>query len=158
MSYAFGPMFDDVEGVAVMSRLPIQSVQIVPLAQAAQPRDLHRVGLIVRTGSMTFVATHLGGTDFVSEVQSILAAVQGTTPIVVAGDLNSLPTTPQMRLFAQAGFIDLGAAANMPTIPADAPNQRIDYFWAKGLTAHDMQTLITTASDHRPIVADVSVP
>jgi endonuclease/exonuclease/phosphatase (EEP) superfamily protein YafD len=158
MSYAFGPMFDDVEGVAVLSRLPIQNVQIVPLAQAPKPPDLHRVALIVHAGSITFVATHLGGADFVSEVQSILAAVQGTSPVVVAGDLNSVPTTPQMELFTQAGFSDLGAAANLPTIPADAPNQRIDYLWAKGTTLHEMETLATTASDHRPIVADVSVP
>jgi endonuclease/exonuclease/phosphatase family metal-dependent hydrolase len=157
-TYAFGPMFDDVEGVAILARLPIQSVSIVHLAQAPTPADLHRVALIVSVGGITFVSTHLGGSDFVSEVQSIVSATAGTQPIVVAGDMNSTADTPQMALFRQAGFTDLGAAANEPTVPADAPTIRIDDFWAKGVTPVDMTVVDTTASDHRPIVADITVP
>jgi endonuclease/exonuclease/phosphatase (EEP) superfamily protein YafD len=91
-------------------------------------------------------------------VRSIIDAVGQTRGVIVAGDLNSTPDSPQMQLFAAAGFTDLGAVANANTFPPERPDKRIDYLWGAGVTASTVRTIDTLASDHLPVVADVTVP
>ena len=157
MSYAFAPMLGDVEGVGVLSRLPIEEVRVVRLARSTTAKDLTRVLLMVRTGGVWFCATHLGGDDFPTQTRSIVDAVRGLDRVVVSGDMNSTPDTPQMRVFADAGFADLGAAAGAPTIPVADPKDRIDYLWVSGVTGANVVTPRTSASDHLPVAADVAV-
>ena len=157
MSYAFAPMLGDVEGLAILSRIPIDDVRIIRLSRSTRKADLSRAALVVRAGGLAFVATHLGGDDFVTQVGSIIDGVRGADRVIIAGDLNSTPDSPQMRLFAQAGFTDVGAAANALTSPAGDPVDRIDYLWALGVDVRGVRTIRTTASDHLPVVADVTV-
>jgi len=156
MSFAFGPMVGDVYGLAILSRVPIDEIHVERLART-DTSDIPRVALFVKTAGLTLVATHLGG-DIPSEVRSIIDAVGPTRGVIVAGDLNSTPDSPQMQLFAAAGFTDLGAVANANTFPPDRPYKRIDYLWGAGVTALTVRTIDTLASDHLPVVADVTVP
>jgi endonuclease/exonuclease/phosphatase family metal-dependent hydrolase len=158
MSFAFAPMMGDTYGLAVLSRLPIDDMRVVPLTQAPGSIDVARVALFVRAGGLTLVATHLGGDRIDLEVRSIIEAIGGTRGVIVAGDLNSVPESEAMRLFAQTGFTDLGAAQDAKTFPPSAPDRRIDYLWAVGATATGVRTVSTRASDHLPVVADITVP
>ena len=157
MSFAFAPMLGDVEGVGVLSRFPIEEVRVVRLARSTKAKDLTRVLLLVRTGGVWFGATHLGGDDFATQTRSIADAVRGLDRVVVTGDMNSTPDTPQMRVLADAGLTDLGAAANAPSFPVAAPVTRIDYIWVSGVSGTDVATPRTAASDHLPVVATVAV-
>ncbi|HEY6959548.1 MAG TPA: endonuclease/exonuclease/phosphatase family protein, partial [Candidatus Limnocylindria bacterium] len=157
MSFAFAPMLGDVEGVGVLSRFPIDEVRVVPLARSTRAKDLTRVLLLVRTGGLWFGATHLGGDDFTTQTRSIADAVHGLDRFVVSGDMNSTPETSQMRVLADAGLTDLGAAANAPTFPVADPVDRIDYLWVAGVTGTNVATPRTSASDHLPVIATVAV-
>ena len=77
---------------------------------------------------------------------------------VVAGDLNALPDTPELRLLEGAGFRDLvrDDGADQPTSPATAPRNRVDYAWGIGVTGSQAHTVASNASDHRPVVINVT--
>jgi endonuclease/exonuclease/phosphatase (EEP) superfamily protein YafD len=73
------------------------------------------------------------------------------------GDLNSRPDFPEIKLIADAGFVDSWAQAGQGdgyTFSSDAPYERIDWIWhTPDLVALDIQVPLTTASDHRPLWA-----
>ena len=156
MSFAFAPTIGDVYGLAILSRLPIEETRVVSLARRPGIRDQQRAVLLVRAGGLTFGATHLGGDDIDVQARSILGAVAQTGAVVIAGDMNSLPGSAQMRTLADGGLVDLGSGANAGTVPGH-PELRIDYLWARGVSATSVHTIDTTASDHFPVVADVMV-
>ena len=158
MSYVFGPMLGDVEGVGVLSRVPIDELRVVPLARSSTAKDLRRVAVMVRIGTTWFVTTHLGGDDIPTQVGSIIAATSTFAHVVVTGDLNSEPGTPQMREFADAGFTDLGARDNALTFSPSALAMRIDYVWVRGLDGDAVRTVATRASDHLPVLTTVRLP
>ena len=59
-------------------------------------------------------------------------------------------------------FVDVGSAIGTPpllTYPANDPIKQIDYIWASpDLVYSDFQIQQTTASDHLPIAATISLP
>ena len=77
---------------------------------------------------------------------------------IVAGDLNALPGSAELRLLEDSGFRDLAKAdgADQATIPASDPKQRIDYVWGIGVTGTQAHTVTSTASDHRPLVVTIT--
>jgi endonuclease/exonuclease/phosphatase family metal-dependent hydrolase len=81
---------------------------------------------------------------------------------LLMGDLNSEPSWPEMALPRQAGMVDTWAEVGHDeglTWPADDPFQRIDWIWhSPDLHPLSAQTLVTVASDHRPVVAVFTVP
>jgi endonuclease/exonuclease/phosphatase (EEP) superfamily protein YafD len=83
----------------------------------------------------------------------------GTPSTVLVGDLNSTPDFPEMKLIADAGFVDSWAEVGEGdgyTFSSDAPYERIDWIWhTPDLTAMDIEVLSTTASDHLPLRAVV---
>lgn len=158
MSYAFAPMLGDVEGVGVLSRVPIDEVRVVPLARSTTAKDLRRVALMVRTGDVWFVASHLGGDDIPTQTASIVAATRDLAHVVVTGDFNSVPESAQMRVLADGGFSDLGARGNALTVSPGELVSRIDYVWVRGLSGADVRTVQTAASDHLPVITTVAAP
>lgn len=98
----------------------------------------------------------------------MLAVIDTTrTQLIVFGDLNAMPEAPELsplfqRLHDPCGVA--GASANAAartdryTYPAAAPVRRIDYV----LMSHDLKALRcvvpeTRASDHRPVVVDLTI-
>jgi endonuclease/exonuclease/phosphatase family metal-dependent hydrolase len=87
-------------------------------------------------------------------------------PIVVGGDLNERPDGRAIGLLSERFFRDawlLGGDADGDTFPADEPTARIDYlFVSEGIVVE--RVLVPPgpdareASDHRPIVAELSLP
>lgn len=117
---------------------------------------------------LTLVSTHLGlaGGErrrHARELTDHLAGIEG--PLVLGVDLNEGPDGEAARwmaerlfdAFAQAGA-DLGE-----TFPARSPTARIDYLFVReGAVATrawvPRESEFETASDHRPVAADVEVP
>ncbi|HSB88834.1 MAG TPA: endonuclease/exonuclease/phosphatase family protein [Anaerolineales bacterium] len=81
---------------------------------------------------------------------------------LLMGDLNSEPSWPEMALPRQAGMVDTWSEVGHDeglTWPSDDPFQRIDWIWhSPDLRPLSAQTLVTVASDHRPVVAVFAVP
>jgi endonuclease/exonuclease/phosphatase family metal-dependent hydrolase len=163
MRYVFGPTIGDAFGNAVLSRLPMSDVRHVPFARQAAFRHLPRGAIFVRIADVLVIATHLdhisGATEVrQGQVHTILSHWNNERPAIVIGDLNALPGSAEMSLLEGAGFRDLAKddGADQPTFPAAAPVRRIDYVWGIGVTGSQAHTVATTASDHRPLVINIS--
>jgi endonuclease/exonuclease/phosphatase family metal-dependent hydrolase len=145
---------------------------------ATDVRDLSRQGRTLRRGfiavhlrregyRLTAVSAHLGLSPaerqrHARELTDHLAGVQGS--LVLGADLNEGPEGPAARwmaerlydLFAQSGE---GAGE---TFPAPRPIARIDFlFGGDGVRAAaawvPASPVLSRASDHRPVVADVDI-
>lgn len=141
----------------------------------------------IRTrGGLTFWAinTHLGlnAEDRAAQIRAILDATAGIEePVIILGDLNERPVEREDALtatLAAAGFEDgwlgapeqldrdLGAATPRPeasqgfTFPAESPDRRIDYVWARrghGFLPLRATVIHTLASDHVPLLVEYRV-
>jgi endonuclease/exonuclease/phosphatase family metal-dependent hydrolase len=86
-------------------------------------------------------------------------------PVVIGGDINELPDGRAVG-FLSDRFWDawlLGGDVAGATFPADDPTARIDYlFVSEGIRAERVLVpggeLVRTASDHRPVVAELTLP
>ena len=109
----------------------------------------------------------------VKRVQSQIIDITSTSkrPAVIVGDLNATPEAPELQsLFSTFTdtFAFLGQnedytfGADLEGLPGSGsvenPNLRIDYILTgRGATATSAKVIQTTASDHLPIVAELSI-
>ncbi|MDZ4288299.1 MAG: endonuclease/exonuclease/phosphatase family protein [Prosthecobacter sp.] len=156
---------EDNFGVAMFSRLPLETVKLVDLGEAGVPSIEAR--LKYRERDMVILGTHpLPPTGAVyaaerdSQLRSVAAHVAGLSmPALVIGDLNSTPWSHGMRLIKADGKLDLGSASNvaMPTwkvgtvlaIPIDHALCSAPLRITRKTVAPDV------GSDHRPLEVEV---
>lgn len=150
-------------GNAVLTPLPGAEFRSLALPNTRDRRSLEPRGLIearvpVSGERVRFLNTHLGLTPEqralqVSRIADELRASRD--PVVLAGDLNAPPESPEFRQLLQAGLRDC-AADESPTFPAEAPRCRIDHLLVSPhFTVERCFAVETTVSDHRPLVADL---
>jgi endonuclease/exonuclease/phosphatase family metal-dependent hydrolase len=167
LPYIFGPTADPLWGNAILSRYPI----IEYTQRDLPPRDLFilrgfTVALIdLGNGdSLQVMATHyhhLEEDTSIRQVQShsIIAFWEGDERTVLMGDLNAEPSHAEMQMLQVAGLVDAMAGVDPPeyTFPSFDPDRRIDYIWVSpDLTASDAHIPVSTASDHLPVVAEIT--
>lgn len=61
--------------------------------------------------------------------------------MLLMGDLNHIPDTPEYKLWVEAGWVDTFAQVGQGeglTCPSDRPVKRIDYVWARGKLAQQI--------------------
>lgn len=164
MRYAFIPNIGDLYGNAVLSRFPMTDVRLVHYAVEPGIKHQPRGVLFVRTADVLLGCTHLDelsdGTFVRQEqVRTIIREWAQTTPAIIAGDLNATPGDIEIRLFNEAGFDDLGAAAG-PTTTMGDPQKRVDYIWGIGVIGSQGHSLdvdvAMKASDHRPLIVNIT--
>jgi endonuclease/exonuclease/phosphatase family metal-dependent hydrolase len=165
-------------GLAILSRYPIKEAEnhsITRLStQTGSPKPKPAPGfpevVVDIDGTPVHIyATHL---DFrgdpsvretqVSETLKILAEDGDHARQVLMGDFNAQPGAPELApLWGR--LTDMWAAAGYGsgfTFPANSPEKRIDYVAASGNIAKSgVRTRVpeTQTSDHRPVVAQLSV-
>lgn len=168
-------------GTAILSEYPILSSENHLLTnieyeeQPTEQRGLLEAVVNVRGNHIAFYSTHL---DFQREEQRALQVeeileITGTSkrPAVIVGDLNAAPDAPELQPLFSA-FTDTFAALgqnedytfgpDLEGLPGSGsvenPTLRIDYILtARGATATSAEVIRTTASDHLPIVAELSI-
>ncbi|HEV2250289.1 MAG TPA: endonuclease/exonuclease/phosphatase family protein, partial [Candidatus Limnocylindria bacterium] len=93
------------------------------------------------------------------QVRALLDEVGTATPAIIACDCNAHPDANELKLITDSGFGDLllqsGGGGN--TFPSDQPVERIDYIFGVGVTAAQGHIVASTASDHRPVVVNVTL-
>jgi endonuclease/exonuclease/phosphatase family metal-dependent hydrolase len=159
-------------GVALLSRYPIVSFNNDTISrlstQVQNPAPEPMPGLLeaaidVGGQRVRVFNTHL---DYRSDprvrerqVQEMLYYIgDASTPTIVFGDLNATPDAPELRALIER-LHDAWPAANGAgwTYPAESPIKRIDYVLA---SAHfgvvRAAVPVTDASDHRPVVVQLS--
>jgi len=182
MEFRYGPIYDLPAaeagkpnrqfGVAILTRRPVVSWKNHPLTRLSTQAEsaptpmpgFLQVTVDVDGTQVDVFVTHL---DYrpdpavrrtqVAEMLAILGG--GSRPTVLTGDMNAPPEREELALLF-ARLRDAWAGQSDPgfTYPADAPARRIDYVFLAGpLRALSARVLGTTASDHRPVVADVAI-
>ena len=162
MHVVYLPTVEQLTGIALLSRFPIVDSQACPLASRLEPTGIIRARLQVGERTVDAYATWLGLTpeERAAQLSDALAFVGGgdaRTPAIWGGDFNATPASPVHARIAAAGFVDPFVALGLDaafTDPADAPQQRIDFVWLRGLAPVEGQVLDALASDHRMVVVE----
>ncbi|MGH2582328.1 MAG: endonuclease/exonuclease/phosphatase family protein, partial [Anaerolineales bacterium] len=168
MEYVWGPTADPQWGLAVFSRYPIVRSEIIPLPpDNIQLLRGHILAEIDVDGQiLTVIDTHFSEKDeqtLIREKQSsaILSTWNNTPATVIMGDMNAEPDTQAIRLYLDAGLIDISREiGQQPTYTyyAANPDHQIDYiFVTPDLGYSDFEIPQTTASDHLPLVATITL-
>ena len=176
MEVRFGPTQHYQGGLfgnAVLSRFPIDDVEIHPLPYTEATSDLvtyPRGAIAVTVESpqgrpLRFVSTHFQHNvpeDRLEEAKRVnrLFATDDDLPTILAGDMNAVPDSAPIReLQLQWTIADDGAWA--PTAPSRGPRSRIDYiFYRPGDAFELVQSEVLDeplASDHRPVLATLAI-
>ena len=168
MPYVFAPAADEVWGDAVLTRLPVVSVHSERVSGPGSPTGAAALAVVLQLDSgqqLGIIATHLqpDGSGQIPVVQARrvgeLAAglVAKNRAVVLAGDLNAEPGSPQLAALGP-GLVDaLRSSRPLPTYPSDHPTQQLDHvFTTPGLVASDVQVPASTDSDHRPVAVTLA--
>jgi endonuclease/exonuclease/phosphatase family metal-dependent hydrolase len=182
-----GPPLPDgrVDGLAVISPHPLREIARLPLPDADGRETYLCLAAEATTpeGPLAFLTTHLALAGSVTHeraardesVRRILAfcrSLPPTTPVVLTGDLNSVPALRPVRCLTgeveiggeRGAFRDAGTAitgAAIATMPSHGPVVAIDYVLALNADVTDCRAAGTPdaagyyPSDHLGLIADL---
>ncbi|HET9953839.1 MAG TPA: endonuclease/exonuclease/phosphatase family protein [Polyangiaceae bacterium] len=159
-------------GNALLTRFPADLVRqeaLPRLSPQQEPRAAQRLRVHTSFGSVEIVNTHLGLSDAervlqVDKLLSVdwLAEVTGAQYSVLCGDLNARPGSPAYRrLTERLRDAQTSLGQGQSTFPSLFPIVRIDHVFTNDLLVArhaevPVGTLARLASDHRPLVVDLS--
>ncbi len=165
MQAAWGAASDDgLWGNAVLTRSqPLER----RTTRFRMTQNLERGAVAVRlatpTGSLWVASTHLDDprpavTIRLLQIEELLAFLQPMRPLVLGGDFNADPGSPELTRLGESGLVDAAAAVGA-TDPTSADDRRIDYLFVTG----ELRPLAgsvppISASDHRPVVVRLALP
>lgn len=154
-------------GTAILSKYPILESEntLLPRPQGGEQRGLLEALVNVRGVPVRVYNTHLQHNSQVERTAQVAAIMEhiGETeePSILVGDLNARPDAPEMQpLYTRFddAWVEGGEGPGY-TLPAEAPNSRIDYILVTpDIQVQDARVLDTLASDHRPVVSNVLIP
>lgn len=156
-----GPMW----GNAILTRFPIveHGSSELPLEDTLLKRGYlwarieagHSRPILVMNTHLHHIETEPG--PRLAQIPVLLGFWGGSPSTVLLGDLNSRPGSLEMKLLANAGFVDSWAEAGVGdgfTFSSEAPFERIDWIWhTPDMVTLDIRIPLTTASDHLPLIA-----
>ncbi|MDF2714866.1 MAG: endonuclease/exonuclease/phosphatase [Paenibacillus sp.] len=149
-------------GTAILSKYEIVGGKNYPLSSLGyEQRGLLETEIDLNGTRLGCYCIHMGLTPDQRIVQAGEArAIIGrrTGPVVLAGDFNTTPGSPELRLLLDGGLADCFAGSTHDfTIPSEAPDRRIDYILHSGqLVKVQAAVLGAMASDHCPIIAELA--
>ena len=159
MQAIYQPTIEHLTGIALLSRLPVRQVEGQLLTSRLEQTAIVRAQVKFDDDTLDAYGIWLGLEPEERAVQlSEALDFIGDGPAILGGDFNATPGSPVYHQLVEAGFTD-GAAdfAPSPTSPSEAPEERIDYVWVRGLTPVDGEVLDSTASDHRMVVVEAAL-
>lgn len=162
-------LFGGDYGVALLSRFPLESVEQhpLPVEPGAEPRTVARVLMKVHGQEVSIYVTHLTRRPFNGDIRmrqsaTILSLMeQDPRPKLLLGDMNDTPDSRAVRLFKRElmDVFALRGKGESETFPLPVlRNLRIDYVLASDrFMPRSSQVLRVHASDHYPVVADLTL-
>ena len=154
-------------GNAILSRHPITGWDntLLPRLPTSEQRGLLHATVDVDGTTVEAYATHLqfdSPTERGQQVQAILGTIgRPDTSVVLLGDLNAAPDTPEVAALVDQ-LTDAWVSAGVGdgnTFSSQTPTSRIDYvLTSRDVTARTAAVIASDASDHRPVVATLTLP
>ncbi|MBI5492260.1 MAG: endonuclease/exonuclease/phosphatase family protein [Deltaproteobacteria bacterium] len=180
MDFHFHPAMeieDEKYGNAILSRYPIRLVQAGPLPTCKRRRALESRGALwaeVHFGGkeIQIINTHFGlnRRERLLQAEALLgdewaARAQCRPPLIICGDMNSMPISPVYRRFRELlSDVQVSSAGMraLRTYPSLYPIARIDHiFTGPGFevvnTTVPRTRLTSAASDHLPLIAELAL-
>ncbi len=149
------------EGIAIASRFPILGVQRQFLPSVRERRGVLEVRFQGTDAPFTVFCTHWGlrPEERLSQAHRMAIYIQqANTPVIVCGDLNDVPGSACVEALLAETRLQDAAGNNSPTYPALSPRVKIDYILCSHeLCIETIQAIPTAASDHFPLLAEISV-
>jgi endonuclease/exonuclease/phosphatase family metal-dependent hydrolase len=147
-------------GIAVLTSYEIVSKSFHNLTSIDEQRGALEVGIQTPHGLLTVFCTHFGLEPSEREIQATeLAAIVSSVPgsKIVCGDFNEEAGDAGVsRLIKTAYLNDADPDGNL-TFDSVNPSCRIDMIlYSTGIEIHSVSVLKSQASDHLPLVADIS--
>ena len=157
-------------GVAILSRLPMEAMQNIPLPTATgtggEPRTLATAVITLPQGKkILFACTHLDAqrpdTNRLLQVNRIVEVLKKEKlPVVIAGDFNSVSGTPVINIldsyFTRTCTTNCGF-----TIPEINPTRTIDFIAYAPASAFGVRNHYVVdekyASDHLPVASVLTI-
>ncbi|MGI6081582.1 MAG: endonuclease/exonuclease/phosphatase family protein [Limnochordia bacterium] len=163
-------------GNALLSRFPIEEAERISLPSGPwqEPRVVLSAAIRLPNGMLLrIIGTHLGlnHSDRLAQAAILreLRSMYDTDLLVLMGDLNAHPDSPEIQLLLgapddgerSARWVDPMQGSRTPaTFPTHAPRARIDYI----LVSENLKPMIraysspfSDASDHLPVLAELSL-
>jgi endonuclease/exonuclease/phosphatase family metal-dependent hydrolase len=115
-----------------------------------------------QVGDLWVLGTHLddppdAGAVRLQQAEELVASWNQRSPALVMGDMNSDPNDPVIVTLRSAGFVDYGEALNAPAYTSH-DHRRIDYILGtRDMLLRDIHIPNVWTSDHRPVVATVTL-
>ncbi|BBX46132.1 endonuclease/exonuclease/phosphatase family protein [Mycobacterium cookii] len=165
---------DGPGGVGIWSRFPIHTPRRIDGYTFAFLSA--RIGVTGVSTSPTVVVAHMAGPwpqpiddwrrdlTLLPATMSEVSEQAGTGSVIVAADLNSTADMRPFRALLSNGYRDAAkqsGAGMMPTFPAGSrlpPLIAIDHILTRNCSATSVRALNVRGSDHRGVVAAISIP
>ncbi len=133
------PTVDGTFGIALLSRWPVVATQTIYLYSQGEQTALLWATLQVHESRVTIAVTHLGNGGPIIQQKEVLSAIADRKPLVLLGDFNFRPDTPQYRLTLQT---------LQDANPSPAPDEIDHVFITSDLQVLSFQKVTAAASDH----------
>ncbi len=167
-----GPAIQDGDrryGNLLLSRWPVTDWRVADLAYPArEPRSVIVAKVDSPDGPLRVVASHFGLNHRARQAQALmiadLLAESGDMATVLLGDFNDwLPFSPVVRLLGRTLGRSFEAQRRVPTFPSRFPLLALDRILVNDRVRlravwSPATPLARTASDHRPLVAEIEIP
>jgi len=163
MRAIYQPTLENLSGIALLTRFPVVAADGALLTSELEQTGIVHARLRVGEQEVDAYGIWLGlePEERARQLTDALAFVDGASPALFGGDLNSTPDSPVYARLTDAGFTDPFVALGLdpaPTSPAIEPRNRIDFVWGRGLEPTDAAVLDSLASDHRMVVTEWRLP
>jgi endonuclease/exonuclease/phosphatase family metal-dependent hydrolase len=170
MPYVYQRAADPQFGNAIMTRVPIvdHDAGFLPFGEGPQHRSYLRARVDLGEGrNITLIDVHLQHQEDKAatregQIHRLLTVWGGEAQTVIAGDMNTQPDEPNLRLFLDAGLLsvqDEVGLGHLPTATEEVVRgDRVDYvFVTPDVSFSGVAVPYSFASDHLPIAVTVSV-
>ena len=156
-------------GNAVLSRFPIGEAKVYHIPDPPSGEQGHRfehrsilraVAELPSGGRFAVFSSHFGLTP--AEQKNAVTLADALTeaedlPFVLMGDFNVAPDDPVLAPLNERLTTSTALLEGQFSHPSHAPTERIDFIYAsKRVSILRADIIASTASDHRPVVADIS--
>ncbi|PFG33712.1 endonuclease/exonuclease/phosphatase family protein [Sanguibacter antarcticus] len=170
MDYVYSPAADQQFGNAILWKPHLGDVSDVeqtglPFGMGPQKRSAVSATFDIDGTALRVTSVHLqhrvqNTPTRIDQLETLLAAEPVEGAYVLAGDLNAEPGWAETRLLERSGLVSAQDEAGQPTaltFPSTSPDSRIDWVYGSDVSFSDVEVIATSVSDHRPIVATISV-
>ncbi|HEX7182217.1 MAG TPA: endonuclease/exonuclease/phosphatase family protein [Thermoanaerobaculia bacterium] len=164
MTVAFGPSIEGRHGAfgnAVLTAGELDAHEVIPLPAPGEPRTLLRSRLRLKSFALDFYVTHLAawgrwgkGARSLQALTLVERLHRHDGPFILVGDLNAVPTAPELRPLISAEIFRMCGDDLICT--HRFMRQRIDYIFADpGWTTTSSQVIERGPSDHWPVLVEL---